>query len=446
MAFSAEQLIDELRVEGVNYRGYGIIPKFVMLDTDLTIEAKGIYAYFCSYAGSGNSAFPGRDKILADLDVSKDTYYKHFRKLTEEGYITVKQVSKGGKGQGFQNNVYTIVSSPDKFVRRKKEQGRGEPLIKAGEIKSFGYGFIPKAVMTDSRLSLKAKALYAYYAAYTGSGESAYPARDVIFYQLGISHNSFNKFNRQLLETGYVEVVQRIVNGSFGVNDYILVDKPEIQEGKQAAVKRTFTQTKISDTLNKDTQSGAKTNFSDTQISDTHFPDAQIQDTNKNSSISNKKDNQQSNNRREGQEDAVFSSEFSLDRFQAAKLVKDTNDFERLSNASNYEHLPNGSFEHAAYLLYIEALTDMLSSPKGCRIQGELISAQEVREHMDRYMKTSPSGKVFLDTIRQVALDSYRAACKSQDIKNHLGYMKSCIWNALKTGDIATEAQILMDM
>jgi hypothetical protein len=48
--------IDELRIEGIKYKGYGVLPKYVMIDPDLTIEAKGIYAYFCSYAGSGNTA------------------------------------------------------------------------------------------------------------------------------------------------------------------------------------------------------------------------------------------------------------------------------------------------------------------------------------------------------------------------------------------------------
>ena len=51
---------DQLLVEGINCMGYGIIPKYVMLDPDLTIEAKAIYAYFCSFAGSGNTAFPSR--------------------------------------------------------------------------------------------------------------------------------------------------------------------------------------------------------------------------------------------------------------------------------------------------------------------------------------------------------------------------------------------------
>ncbi len=49
---------DTLHVEGVRSRGFGIIPKLVMQDKRLTGDAKAIYAYFCSYAGAGDTAFP----------------------------------------------------------------------------------------------------------------------------------------------------------------------------------------------------------------------------------------------------------------------------------------------------------------------------------------------------------------------------------------------------
>lgn len=65
---------DQLKVEGINFKGFGILPKYVMLDPDLSIEAKTIYAYFCSFAGNGSATFPGRDKILSDLPMSKDAY------------------------------------------------------------------------------------------------------------------------------------------------------------------------------------------------------------------------------------------------------------------------------------------------------------------------------------------------------------------------------------
>lgn len=46
--------MDEIRYEGKSIlsKGYGMIPKLVM-QSDISIEAKAIYAYMCSFAGNG---------------------------------------------------------------------------------------------------------------------------------------------------------------------------------------------------------------------------------------------------------------------------------------------------------------------------------------------------------------------------------------------------------
>lgn len=96
---------DILKVAGINSKGYGSISKLAMTDGRLTIEAKGIYSYFCSFAGSGRQAFPKITKILSELGISKGRYYKHFKLLTDNGYIQVDQIHRGGR---FSHNVYTL--------------------------------------------------------------------------------------------------------------------------------------------------------------------------------------------------------------------------------------------------------------------------------------------------------------------------------------------------
>jgi hypothetical protein len=105
-----ESLVDILRIEGINAKGFGSIPKIVMKDRRLPIHAKAVYAYFCSYAGAGNQAFPGREIILNDLQISKDFYYKNLKLLKDCDYIRVKrEMGKGGK---FGRNIYTLVPCP----------------------------------------------------------------------------------------------------------------------------------------------------------------------------------------------------------------------------------------------------------------------------------------------------------------------------------------------
>jgi hypothetical protein len=104
-----ESLVDILRVEGVNAKGFGTIPKVVMKDKRLSIQAKAIYAYFCSYAGAGNRPFPSRKTITEDLQISMNTYYKHLNKLKDLDYIRVKQRKQNGI---FTSCIYTIVEKP----------------------------------------------------------------------------------------------------------------------------------------------------------------------------------------------------------------------------------------------------------------------------------------------------------------------------------------------
>jgi DnaD/phage-associated family protein len=98
--------VDELIGEGIMSKGYGIIPKLIMKDKSLSIEAKGIYAYIASYAGAGTTAFPSVDLICGDLQISENRFHKNKKLLIDYGYIEVKRVrDKAGE---FGRNVYTI--------------------------------------------------------------------------------------------------------------------------------------------------------------------------------------------------------------------------------------------------------------------------------------------------------------------------------------------------
>lgn len=97
---------DKIKLEGVMSKGYGSIPKLVMLDRELSIEAKAIYAYIASYSGNGDSAFPSIKKICYDLQINEKRFNRHKKVLFDKGYIEVSQERKGG-GK-FASNVYTI--------------------------------------------------------------------------------------------------------------------------------------------------------------------------------------------------------------------------------------------------------------------------------------------------------------------------------------------------
>lgn len=111
---------DRIKGFNINKNGYGSVPKSVMQDRELTIAAKAVYAYFCSFTGSGDTCFPTRKKICYDLDISNDSLSKYLNQLIDGGYLIVEQIKEKGR---FSHNVYTL---PDTILPCPKISDTGE--------------------------------------------------------------------------------------------------------------------------------------------------------------------------------------------------------------------------------------------------------------------------------------------------------------------------------
>lgn len=98
---------NKLEMGGIFKHGYGLIAKSVMQNTELSLPAKGVYAYLCSYSGRGIDAFPSRKKMCHDLNISNDSLGKYLKELKEKKYISVSQ-SINEKNHKFANNIYTL--------------------------------------------------------------------------------------------------------------------------------------------------------------------------------------------------------------------------------------------------------------------------------------------------------------------------------------------------
>ena len=95
---SDDEMTDMLVFENVAVKGFGTVPKLVMLDVRLSAQAKAIYAYFASFAGAGTTAFPRRSTVMRELGIkSTNTYYKHLEQLMEHSYLSVEQQKSNGR-------------------------------------------------------------------------------------------------------------------------------------------------------------------------------------------------------------------------------------------------------------------------------------------------------------------------------------------------------------
>ena len=470
---------DQLKVEGINFKGFGILPKYVMLDPDLSIEAKTIYAYFCSFAGNGSATFPGRDKILSDLPMSKDAYYKHFRQLTDQGYITVEQQG-GNSGAIFGKNIYTLVSNPKKFSEKPEDtkHGLAYSRIRFSGLKAAGFGMIPKAVMIDPRLPVKAKGVYAYFCSFTGSGNNAFPKKEKILFHLGIAEKTYYKFYKLLTELNYITAVQRHIDGRLQVNDYYLNDTPNAANAQKKTVfscstqdsKKQDTELKIQDGKKQDTeleiQDGKKqdTEKQDTEKQDTQIQDSKKQDTNKNNS---NKNNSNKNNvlynhslnqqpaqpeQIEGARDVIrdISYEVETELLKQKKLpYYFKSDPEKMIAAIHFmvewdTFFPNGykdGFEQRIYNLFVEALIEMCCADKPMALKGSITTYAKVIDKINQLAKFEDY-YVDISEFADPARENYKRAALDQDIRNPMQYMKACIWDAMQTGSIGMYADI----
>ena len=460
---------DQLKVEGINFKGFGILPKYVMLDPDLSIEAKTIYAYFCSFAGNGSATFPGRDKILSDLPMSKDAYYKHFRQLTDQGYITVEQQG-GNSGAIYGKNIYTLVSNPKKFSEKPEDtkHGLAYSRIRFSGLKAAGFGMIPKAVMIDPRLPVKAKGVYAYFCSFTGSGNNAFPKKEKILFHLGIAEKTYYKFYKLLTELNYITAVQRHIDGRLQVNDYYLNDTPNAANAQKKTVfscstqdgKKQDTELKIQDGKKQDTeleiQDGKK---QDTEKQDTQIQDSKKQDTNKNNSNKNNVLYNHSLNQQAAQPEQIegardvkrdISYEVETELLKQKKLpYYFKSDPEKMIAAIHFmvewdTFFPNGykdGFEQRIYNLFVEALIEMCCADKPMALKGSITTYAKVIDKINQLAKFEDY-YVDISEFADPARENYKRAALDQDIRNPMQYMKACIWDAMQTGSIGMYADI----
>lgn len=448
---------DQLKVEGINFKGFGILPKYVMLDPDLSIEAKTIYAYFCSFAGNGSATFPGRDKILSDLPMSKDAYYKHFRQLTDQGYITVEQQG-GNSGAIYGKNIYTLVSNPKKFSEKPEDtkHGLAYSRIRFSGLKAAGFGMIPKAVMIDPRLPVKAKGVYAYFCSFTGSGNNAFPKKEKILFHLGIAEKTYYKFYKLLTELNYITAVQRHIDGRLQVNDYYLNDTPNAANAKKKTVLSCSTQDSKKQDTELKIQDGKK---QDTEKQDTQIQDSKKQDTNKNNSNKNNVLYNHSLNQQpaqpeqiEGARDVIsdISYEVETELLKQKKLpYYFKSDPEKMIAAIHFmvewdTFFPNGykdGFEQRIYNLFVEALIEMCCADKPMELKGSITTYAKVIDKINQLAKFEDY-YVDISEFADPARENYKRAALDQDIRNPMQYMKACIWDAMQTGSIGMYADI----
>ena len=124
-----------------------------------------------------------------------------------------------------------------------------------------GYGMVGKYVMQDRELHVIAKAIYSYVCTF---GNGAFPGRDKICYDLQINKNTYAKYMKQLVDYGYITVIQsRSGNQKFFRNTYEINLDPqrvlELRAEKVELPEESAPDRSIEETVSHEIGHGEKT-------------------------------------------------------------------------------------------------------------------------------------------------------------------------------------------
>lgn len=460
---NSDHVTEILKIEGVGCKGFGILPKFVALDTELSIGAKAIYAYFCSLAGSGTCAFPKRDTIISHLGINKDTYYKFYNELLDAGYLTAYQEKRDPK-QGFSRNIYTLVQNPERFRQmkiRSAPEADGYDNVYIQGMTQYGYGIIPRLVMMDPRLDIKAKGIYAYYIAHSGAGQYTHLKRGLILKHLGISTKTYYKYLNELIGLNYITTEQKKSEGRFASTTYILNSNPDMEKApKKAQTKEEEIHTlpcgKISDTqdivendekhdLNHKLPCGK---ISDTQktapcgkISDTQNPDTNNNNnryTNTPSFPKSLSSSEPERERKKEKEDAngihmLLDSKMLLreDIKPDYELAQTT--LRTLLPVSVYGILRAGEINESHYELFINVLSGMISSDMPMRAKGSTFGYSHVIKRINHIIASSsmPKKEIEFECFAREFLKYLSEVLLCNEVGDIMTYTRSVLWDWL---------------
>lgn len=82
-----------------------MIPRNIVKDNNLSIEAKAIYLYLIFNLTSDVKVKPSVQEMCNDLNISLNRFKKYRKELEDKGYVTVE---RNRENNGFGKNIYVF--------------------------------------------------------------------------------------------------------------------------------------------------------------------------------------------------------------------------------------------------------------------------------------------------------------------------------------------------
>lgn len=97
----------------------------VLRNPDITIEAKGLYAYLAGFSGAGDECYPSISLMCEEMGMSKTRLYKHMAVLVQFGVVEKVQTYNGNiKGKVIYKLTHTVVFSNSRFPKNGEAENQ----------------------------------------------------------------------------------------------------------------------------------------------------------------------------------------------------------------------------------------------------------------------------------------------------------------------------------
>ena len=225
---------------------YGIVDFKTITNKSLSIQARAIYCYLSCYANKNHTAFPCRERILKELGISKNGYYKHYHQLEDNCIMRIER-------SRCKNNKYHL------FFRKLAHTQK--------------FGFAHKDIMTNPNISLAAKVVFTYITAYCPPGRTWHFKKNRITDELGMSSYLFAKTIKELESHNFISITVSQYQVSI-MNIYDSSEKggqESFENEDISAEKRGHESSKIEDTVIKKRGHENTTNEDTEQSNSYHY-------------------------------------------------------------------------------------------------------------------------------------------------------------------------------
>ena len=225
---------------------YGIVDFKTITNKSLSIQARAIYCYLSCYANKNHTAFPCRERILKELGISKNGYYKHYHQLEDNCIMRIER-------SRCRNNKYHL------FFRKLAHTQK--------------FGFAHREIMTDPKISLAAKVVFIYITAYCPPGRTWHFKKSQITDELGISSYLFAKAIKELESHNFISItVSQYQVSIMNIYDSSEKEGHDSSENEDiSSEKRGHENSIIKDTVIKKEGHGNTTNEDTEQSNSYHY-------------------------------------------------------------------------------------------------------------------------------------------------------------------------------